>query len=146
LDSTASSADERKTLLFRVGEDVFACDIDLVRGVVRVGATTRIPGAPAFVRGLLNVRGEVLSVLDVGMRLQPDRGATKGGSIVVVQVGERRAGLVVEEVLGVHAVVPDRDGATEPRFDSEIVRHLGHLEGRIVLFLNVPAFVSQSLV
>lgn len=145
-ESSAESAASRKTLIFRAAGEIVGCDIEFVRGVVRAGMTTRVPGAPAYVRGLLNVRGEVLSVLDVGMWMHPDRGPTRGGAIVVVQVGERQAGLIVEEVLGVHEIPPDRAETERREDDPGIVRHLGHLDGRIVLLLDVPAFVNQSLV
>jgi purine-binding chemotaxis protein CheW len=153
LDSTASNAEgpsrelpERKSLVFRIGDDLYGCDIALVREIVRFAAPTRIPGAPPFVRGLLNFRGEVLTVLDVGIRLQQDRPPLDRGSIIVVEVQQRQAGLVVEEVIGVQNVVSDKSPAETPPDVSGIVRYLGHLNGRIVLYLDVHAFVSQSLV
>jgi purine-binding chemotaxis protein CheW len=110
-----------------------------------MGTMTRVPGAPPFVRGLLNVRGDVLSVLDVGLRLDPDRPPPQGGSIVVAQVEERQVGLVVEEVIGVHVLQEGPKAEPSPA-QREIIRETGHLDGRIVLYLDVPAFVRQSLV
>jgi purine-binding chemotaxis protein CheW len=153
LGSTASNADppapespERKSLVFRVGSDLYACDIARVQEIVRFAPLTRIPGAPPFIRGLLNVRGDVLTVLDLGVRLEPTRQPMEQGSIIVVEVDGRRAGVVVEEVVGVQAVAPDESSANTPADGSGIVRRMGHLDGRIVLYLDVPAFVNQSLV
>jgi purine-binding chemotaxis protein CheW len=154
LDSTASNAEqqpapespERKTLVFRVGNALYACDIASVREIVRFAPLTRIPGAPPFVRGLLNVRGEVLTVLDLGVMLRADTPPIVGGGIVVVETGGRLAGLVVEEVIGVEAVVPDPSAAKPAEDSAAIVRPMGHLGDRVVLYLDVPAFVSQSLV
>jgi purine-binding chemotaxis protein CheW len=150
LDSSASNAEASQPtgpqlLLFRVGEDLLACDIGLVREIVRFAPLTRLPGAPPFVRGLLNVRGDVLSVLDVGIKLHPERAPLQTGAIIVVQTQGRQTGLVVDEVLGVQTVpgYSTEESATEI---SDIVRRAGHLDGRIVLYLNVPAFVNQSLV
>lgn len=153
---TADASAERPALLFRVGTTVYGCDVDLVREVVPNRRTTRIPGAPAFVRGLLNVRGNVLTVLDVGMRLEPDRHPveTAEGSIIIVHVGSHRVGLVVDEVLQVRAVPPEgpenqseNQSENQPEGDApHLVRKLGHLDGRIVLLLDVPAFVTQALV
>ena len=125
---------------------MYGCDVNLVREVVPFRPTTRMPGAPPFVRGLLNVRGNVLTVLDVGMRLEPDRPPIETGSIIIVHVGDRRAGLAVDEVLRVDSVAeePPEDpssGATPP-----LVRKLGHLDGRIVFLLDVTTFVTQALV
>ena len=154
MDSTASNPEAgeptgKKSLVFRVGEDLLACDIEIVREIVRFATMTRIPGAPAFVRGLLNVRGDVLSVLDVGLRLNPDRPPRSGGSVIVAQVDGRSVGLVVEEVIGVQVIQEDpvAEPSTIPASAADlIVRRVGHLDGRIVLYLDVPAFVRQSLV
>jgi purine-binding chemotaxis protein CheW len=151
LGSTASNAEqdpalpERKSLVFSVWDELYACDIELVREIVRFAPMTRIPGAPPHVRGLLNVRGEVLTVLDVGLKLRADRPPMDRGSIIVVETGGRQAGLIVADVVGVHHVVPN-EGARTAGDGSDIVRPMGHLGGRIVLYLDIPAFVSQSLV
>jgi purine-binding chemotaxis protein CheW len=146
-ESNAESSEPSgpKSLVFRVGGDLLACDIEIVREIVRFAAMTRVPGAPPFVRGLLNVRGEVLSVLDVGIRLNPEQPPRSGGSIVVAHVDGRQVGLVVDEVIGVHVLQEAPSGAP-PTPLGDIVRRTGHLDGRIVLYLDVPAFVRQSLV
>jgi purine-binding chemotaxis protein CheW len=118
----------------------------LVREVVRFAPLTRIPGAPPFVRGLLNVRGEVLTVLDLGVMLRPDTPPMQGGGIVVAETGGRHVGLVVDEVIGVEAVVPDPSAAKPDESSAAIVRPMGHLGDRVVLYLDIRAFVSQSLV
>jgi purine-binding chemotaxis protein CheW len=128
-----------------VWDELYACDIELVREIVRFAPMTRIPGAPPHVRGLLNVRGEVLTVLDVGLKLQENRSRMDRGSIIVVQTAGRLAGLIVDDVVGVQAVFPDNP-PTPPPEGSDLVRPMGHLDGRIVLYLDVPALVSQSLV
>jgi purine-binding chemotaxis protein CheW len=144
--SPPSPPSERRSLVFRVGEALYACDIELVREIVRLAPLTRIPGSPAFVRGLLNVRGEVLTVLDLGVRLRPDCPPADRGSVIVVDTDRHRAGLIVEEVVGVQAVAPAERSGQPPTDASEIVRPMGHLDGRIVLYLDVRAFVNQSLV
>jgi purine-binding chemotaxis protein CheW len=134
-------------LLFRVGETVYGCEIEFVREVLRRPLLTRIPGSPPFVRGLLNVRGQVVTVLDVGARLD-SRVPIQDGSIIIVQVGERRVGLFVDEVLNVDVVLPDPENPGDEResHPSGLVRKLGQMEGRIVLLLDVSKLVNQALV
>jgi chemotaxis signal transduction protein len=98
------------------------------------------------VRGLLNVRGEVLTVLDVGLKLRADQAPVERGSIIVVDTEGRQAGLIVDDVVGVQAVAADERAGKPSSAGPDIVRPMGHLDGRIVLYLDVPAFVSQSLV
>src|ERR1700748_1944339 len=91
LDSTTSIPDAvaSPTLLFRVGANLYGCDIAEAREIIPLRPATRLPGAPAFVRGLINIRGMIVTVLDLGQRLDPKRGPTKTGSILLVRYHDR---------------------------------------------------------
>jgi chemotaxis signal transduction protein len=88
----------------------------------------------------------VLTVLDVGLKLRADQAPVERGSIIVVDTEGRQAGLIVDDVVGVQAVAADERAGKPSSARPDIVRPMGHLDGRIVLYLDVPAFVSQSLV
>ncbi|MEX2178721.1 MAG: chemotaxis protein CheW [Gemmatimonadaceae bacterium] len=79
-DPSAGSPAEARALLFRVGDQLFGCGVEFVREILRGAGrhVTRIPGAPPYVRGLTNMRGDVLTVLDVGMRLWPESRPVEG--------------------------------------------------------------------
>lgn len=98
------------TLLFRVGGAVYGCDIADAREIIPLRPMTRLPGAPAFVRGLINMRGTIVTVLDLGARLDPSRGPTTDGSILLVRHRERLVGLIVDEVADVRVLDIDGDG------------------------------------
>lgn len=68
------------------------------REILTVKAVTRLPGAPSWIAGLVNVRGTVLTVVDTGQRLG---GAASQGPVVMVEVAERKFGLRVDRVDGV---------------------------------------------
>src|SRR5688572_29558867 len=89
-----------RTLLFRVAGDVYGCDIDRVREIITFRRATRLPGAPPYVQGLINLRGTIVTVLDLGARLDPTRQPMRdaGGSIILVEHGARVVGVAVDEV------------------------------------------------
>ena len=70
-----------RTLLFRVAGKVYGCDIEAVREIIPYRRATRLPGAPPFVQGLVNLRGTIVTVLDLGARLDPARPPVRDGSI-----------------------------------------------------------------
>src|SRR6478752_4141786 len=74
-----------RTLLFRVSGSVYGCDIDAVREIIPYRRATRLPGAPPYVQGLINLRGTIVTVLDLGARLDATRPAMRdmGGSIIL---------------------------------------------------------------
>jgi purine-binding chemotaxis protein CheW len=102
----------RKLLLFRTGGRVFAIDAGAVREILPATPPTRIPGSPAAVRGLVNVRGTLVTVVDaalaVGVRDAPSSGDTGNGTaaptLVLVEQGTRTIGLIVDDVLDLVSV------------------------------------------
>lgn len=88
-------------LLVQVGDAAVAIPLDVAQEVVAGRALTRLPGAPDAVAGLLNLRGRVVTVVD----LQRQRGGgSADGPVVVVEVAGRRFGLRVARVLGVRVL------------------------------------------
>jgi purine-binding chemotaxis protein CheW len=106
LPSTESILDEvtSSTLLFRVGTTVYGCDIGAAQEIIPLRRATRLPGAPAYVRGLINVRGTIVTVVDLGARLEAGRAPIEDGSILLVRRGARLVGLVVDEVVDVRSL------------------------------------------
>jgi len=101
----------RKLLLFRSGGWVLAVDAGAVREIVPAAPPTRIPGSPAAVRGLVNVRGTLVTVVDaalaVGAADTPPAGtgtAAAGPTLVLVEQGARTIGLIVDDVLDLVSV------------------------------------------
>jgi purine-binding chemotaxis protein CheW len=84
---------------FRVGGEDYAIDIMRVREIIPPLPVTPVPRAPAFVEGVVRLRGDVVPVLDVRRRLGvPITPATRKTKVLIVNVAGRRLGLVVDEV------------------------------------------------
>ncbi len=105
-----------KLLLFRTGGRVFAVDAGAVREILPATPPTRIPGSPAAVRGLVNVRGTLVTVVDVGVALgveavrgEPADGeeGSAGKTLVLVERSSRAIGLIVDDVLDLVTVDDD---------------------------------------
>jgi purine-binding chemotaxis protein CheW len=147
LASTASITDraQGRTLLFRVGTTVYGCDIGAVREILPYRRATRLPGAPAFVQGLINIRGTIVTVLDLGARLEPGRECVTEGSVILAEYGNRSVGVVVEEVMDVR-VLAEADGALPPeQGDGDVVRAVGHADDTVVVLLDMHALIKQVL-
>jgi purine-binding chemotaxis protein CheW len=109
---------------------------------------TRIPGAPAFVRGLINMRGTIITVLDLAVRFNHARTPSDAGSILLVRHrgGDRVVGIVVDEVMDVRALsidAVDGDGSTGAR--SAITRGVATVDDAAVVVLDLDVLISQVL-
>jgi purine-binding chemotaxis protein CheW len=135
-----------RTLLFRVGESTYGCDIDAVREIIPYRRATRLPGAPAYVQGLVNLRGTIVTVLDLGVRLEAGREPVREGSIILFEHGARNVGVAVDEVMDVQAVAED-PVETSVGGDGRggLVRGLGHLGDDVVALIDIHTLVTQVL-
>jgi purine-binding chemotaxis protein CheW len=86
-----------RLLVVEVDGASYGIPITQVREVVRAGTVTRVPGAPALVRGIINVRGAVVTVLELSVLLGAERAVT-GSSVVLLEHGARLIGLAVDVV------------------------------------------------
>lgn len=135
-----------RMLLFEVGGRTYACGIDAVREIIPFRRCTRLPGAPSFVCGLINLRGTITTVLDLAARLDVgvvDRGE---GSIVLAEHGGKVVGIGVDLVRDVQPIPPEEiEPATGDDTRGGIVRGLAHLDDQVVVLLDVPQLVRQAL-
>jgi purine-binding chemotaxis protein CheW len=136
----------QRTLLFRAGDRTFGCGIDAVREIVPHRRSTRLPGAPSAVQGLINLRGTIVTVVDLALWLGGERPAAGEGSIVLVDHGTRVAGVAVDEVLDVQMVAIEDVSGTVGGDHNGAVRGMGRLGDTVVILLDITSLVRQALV
>lgn len=122
---------------------MFGADGADVRELIPLGDVTRLPGAPAFVRGLINVRGTIVTILDLGVRLDPSAVPATEGSILLVRHRDRLVGIVVDEVADVRQLDVDESGASQAAGD--LVRGVATVDGTPVVVLDLGALIRQVL-
>lgn len=135
-----------RLLLARVGDVVVAMDAAAVREIVGRQAVTRIPGAPPVVRGMINVRGELVTLLEGALLL----GRARDGSddtVVLMRWRGKAVAVIVDEVVDLVSV-PDIQltGREElPGIDPALVRAVGMHAGRAFLVLDLDAVFEPLL-
>ncbi len=144
--------DGRELMAFRIGAQEFCVDIMAVREIRGFTPATPLPQSPCFVRGVINLRGAVLPIIDLSARLgfgpsQP----TARHVIMVVQIGHQAVGLLVDAVSDIltvagAAVQPTPDVASE--MAKSFVRGVLAIDGRMISFIaldNVlPVIESEA--
>ncbi|MBL8981865.1 MAG: purine-binding chemotaxis protein CheW [Gemmatimonadetes bacterium] len=138
----------RQLLLVSSGAVTYALDADCVREITAMLPTVRIPGAGPEVRGLINLRGQLLPIVDLAVKL--GGGPTEGEmvEVVVLAVEGRNFGLLVEEVREVISVDPD-EGRVSKLLKGQgpggLIREVGHFADAVVLEVDVRELATQSL-
>ncbi len=139
-------------LTFKVGEEVFALDVIQVREVLDMSPITRVPRSPEFMRGVINVRGSVVPVVDLRLKF----GLTKTEStvdtrIVVIEIGidgeATVLGALADSVDEVIEMEPDR---IEPpprigmRWRTEFIKGIGKHNEAFVIILDIDRVFSSD--
>lgn len=147
----ATDAAALQIVVFRLGDDEFALPISAVDEVARAPEqVTRLPRAPSFLEGVINLRGEVLPVVDQRRRFDMPPAAVDGAArrLIVVRTERHRAGLLVDavsEVLTCDAAqvepAPDLTGEA-----NRLVQGVVNLEaaGRLVLLLDPAELLTRA--
>jgi purine-binding chemotaxis protein CheW len=140
-ETPAAPGPELHLLTFALDREEFGIPVTQVREVIRVSDITRVPQAPAHVRGVANLRGRILAVVDLRSRLGlPAVELTPRSRVVVVEVRERVLGLLVDAVLQVTkvpeaSVVPAPDEVVST--DATYLTGVARWESRLIILLDL---------
>ncbi|HEX9283449.1 MAG TPA: chemotaxis protein CheW [Gemmatimonadales bacterium] len=150
-----SDAGVVRLLLFRVGPLVCAVEAERVREILPRLQTTRIPGAPSMVAGVVNVRGTLVTIVEGWRALRqppPDPAAdAAGGSGTTVLLeldgGKKLLGFTVDEVVDLLSVGGEALEGRQalPGIDPTLVRAVGRRAGQLFVVLDTDALLSPIL-
>jgi purine-binding chemotaxis protein CheW len=135
-----------RLLLVRVADMVCAVEAGAVREILPWQRATRIPGAPAAIAGLINVRGELVSLID-GARLLARAAPEAVGAVVLLRWGDTSIAVTVDEVLDL-VPVPATDLAARENLvgiDPAVVRAVGRHGDRTFVVLDLDALLNPLL-
>ena len=148
--STATTviAQEEQLVAFRIADETYGVPIMMVHEIIRPSEITRIPRSLDFVRGVVNIRGKIVPVIDLRKRLglspAPDTTATR---IIVVEMENGVIGMIVDSVSQViHIDGKDIEPPSELIADmgSDLVRGVGKRDNGIVILLDIPKTLGME--
>jgi purine-binding chemotaxis protein CheW len=148
--STAASHEPTQYLTFMLAREPFAIGILRIKEIIEYQGVTEVPMMPPCVRGVINLRGAVVPVLDVLARFgRPSSEITKRTCIVIVEVesadGRQVMGLMVDavnEVLDIAAADIEPPPAFGARIRTDFLQGVGKVRGKFVLLLDVDRVLS----
>jgi len=140
---------ELQLVIFRIGDEEFGLDISQVREIIRMQEITPMPKAPVFIEGVINLRGQIIAVMELSKRLSlPSGERTDKSRIVVAEVGENILGLVVDEVPEVLRITENNiepaPDIFEGRIHSDFIKGVGKCEDRLIILLDVDKIISRD--
>jgi len=149
-------ADDLHLVTFRVGTELFGVPISTVQEIVRVPVIARIPQAPDFVKGVINLRGRVITVVDIRTRMgQSGTGAGAGDSeeqakkarVLVVEADGRLVGVIVDEVAEVLRLAAAQVDPPPPMvagLSNQYLKGVGKLKDDLLILIDIEKVLTSD--
>ncbi len=133
---------------FKIGNEEFGVDILNVQEINKMTQVTKVPNSPDFVEGVINLRGRVIPVIDLRLRLGlPRKEHDKDTRIIVVEIERRTIGFIVDavsEVLRIPASVTEAPPELVSGINSEFIKSVGKLEDRLLILIDLNKILTTS--
>jgi purine-binding chemotaxis protein CheW len=140
---------ETQLVVFKLGTEEFGVDIAQVREIIRVGDITRIPGAPRYVDGVINLRGQVTTVINLRNRLGLEGKDMDGNArIMILEVNKNVIGVIVDSVTEVKNLAATQiealPEALSTTVSSKYIQGVGKLEGRLLILVDLKQVIMTT--
>jgi purine-binding chemotaxis protein CheW len=145
---TQLSGKTLQVVTFALGSEEYGVDIAQVQEINRMVTITHVPRAPQFMEGVINLRGQLIPIIDLRTRFGMQRSErTKNTRIVVTEIGTKRIGMVVDSVSEVLRIpVEQIEDAPDlvAGIDTEYIRGVGKMGDRLIIMLDLRRVISGS--
>ena len=133
---------------FMIGSEEFGIDILKVQEINRMMEITQVPNAPGFVKGVINLRGRVIPVVELRRKLGMDeRNYDNNTRIVVVEVQGKTIGFIVDEVkevLRIPKSITEQPPEVVSGVNSAYITAIGKLEDRLLILLDLTKILTND--
>ena len=137
---------EQQLVVFELANELYGVNIAAVESIIKMQAITQLPHTPPYVKGVTNLRGSVLPVLDLRIRFAlPAQDDTRQTRIMIVTMGSIKAGIIVD---GVSEVLRISEESIEPlppmlnSVDSTFLKGIARLENRLIILLDLSCVLN----
>ncbi|MFD2670081.1 chemotaxis protein CheW [Marinicrinis sediminis] len=142
-------AEELKVIVFSLGEEEYGVEVDKVQTIERMSPLTRVPKTPDFIKGVINLRGVVVPVIDLRGRFNlPETDHTESTRIIIVAVNDIQVGMIVDAANDVIDV--DTDHIEDPPevvggIKAKYLRGVAKIgDGRLLIMLNLSEVLNKQ--
>ena len=142
--------DEKQLVSFKLGNETYAVDVSQVRSIGKVDEITHVPKMPTFVEGVMNLRGQITTVIDLRKRADIEgKGLrTDQSRIIVAEIGDTQVGMIVDSVRDVIRV-PGKSISPPPKsiaskLDSRFLTGICNISEQLIMILDLSNILKQD--
>jgi purine-binding chemotaxis protein CheW len=148
-DAKARSGEELQLVVFNIGPEEFGVEIMNVQEIIRMTNITKIPQASGYVKGIINLRGRIIVVINLNVIMGMEgKEQDENTRIIVADIGDTVMGFIVDSV---SEVIRIPESSVEPapavianKIGTEYVRGVGKMENRLLILLDLDKILNAN--
>ena len=146
-----SMVNQQQLVVFKLGGEDFGVDISQVREIIRKGTITVVPSAPEFVKGVINLRGQITTIIDLRKKLglaEKADGGEQQERVIVVEVGKNTVGMAVDAVTEVTYLsetdIDEVPAMVKENIGTEYLKGVGKLPNRLLILIDLKRVLHRK--
>jgi purine-binding chemotaxis protein CheW len=148
ISNLRNNANQQKYLTFNILDEVYGIEILKVKEIIAIINITKVPLVPDFVKGVINLRGQVIPVIDIRLKLGiEEKEYTMHTTIIIVEIGDMSIGFIVDKTSDVVSISAE-ELSQPPKFgttiDVSFLKSMVKLEDKIVMIVNLEKIFTDN--
>jgi len=143
-----SAVTQMKVIVFQIGNEEYAVPVDQVGSIERLQSITRVPGTANFVKGIINLRGVVIPVIDLRLRFGMEEASyTESTRIIIIHLDQVEVGLIVDvanDVIDLQEEMIELAPEVVGTVNVDYISGVAKLEKRLLILLDLPKVLSTE--
>ncbi|CAD5254334.1 chemotaxis protein CheW [Alteromonas sp. KS69] len=148
LHQAVIGGDDKEYLSFVLADEHYALDIKTVKEIRGYEQVTKIANAPAFIKGVINLRGDIVPIVDLRLKFNVGEATyTEFTIVIMLNIQDRIVGIVVDGVSDVIRLMEDQILAPPEfgvAFDSRYLHGLADVDGQMVILVNIESLITSE--
>lgn len=137
-------------VIFKLDDESYGVPIEYVETIEKLTEITRVPNVPPYISGVMNLRGEVIPVVDLRERFLLEKTKfTDDSRIIVLSVDEMNVGVLTDscsEVISLDGGQIDKKYDLKSAFEDDYIEGIGKSDERMIIILNIPKLLENDTI
>ena len=129
-------------VIFKLGEEHFAVETDKILSINDMMNITKVPKAPNYIKGLINLRGSIKSLVDINLLLNIDSNKEQN-NIIILKVDDEELGITVDEVEEVIDIEEHKIQRLETHNIEDYIKGIIDLDGKLLTVIDIEKLINQ---
>lgn len=135
---------EEQLVLFRLGNEIYGISITQVKEIILYKEATKIPNTPSYMEGIISLRGKVIPVVSLAIKLEMNEAKGTEKRALIVETGNKDVGILVDDVTEVIRLQESAIELPPTTTSNKYVRGIGKVDDRLLILLDVDELFSED--